>query len=165
MTVDTRVMTNFMDGSIVIMDPVSMKSFLENLAMTTIVQCRNLMLECTNGRQEGTLNLPFYDEFVEKYCNGNHLAVLLGMINQNVWILYRFVQDCVMNESVKGLYLLNSNSGIGKEDTWRLILMALDEYMKLLEREEDVFARKTSGYMSKFNEYNEKFEKLMLGKE
>lgn len=162
MSVDTKVMTNFADGSIISMDPVSMKSFLENIAMTTIVQCKTLELGYTNGRQEGTLNLPLYDEFIEKYCDGNHLAVLLGMLNQNVWILYRFVQDCVLNGSVKGLYLLNSKTGIGKEDTWRLILIALDEYMELLKREEDVFARKTSGYTPKFNEYNKQFEELML---
>ncbi len=157
---DTHVTTSYANGTMIQMDSVSMKSFLENIAITTIAQCREMISKERMGILESTTKLPYYDELIEQYCSGVHGAVLSNMLCQNVQILYRFVQDCVLNDTVKGLYLLYDKPRNG-EPTWKLILLALDEYMDFVKREYDILGRKIPHDAPKYNEYNQQFEELM----
>lgn len=157
---DTHVTTSYASGTFINMDSVSTKMFLENLAITIIVQCREMICKERMGILESTTKLPYYDELVEKYCSGVHGAVLSNMLCQNVQILYSFVQDCVLNDTSRGLYLLYDKPRNG-EPTWKLLLLALDEYMDFVKREHDILGRKIPYDFPKYNEYNKQFEELM----
>lgn len=157
---DTHVTTSYANGTIISMDAVSVKAFLENLAITTIAQCREMINKKNMGILESTTKLPYYDELINEYCAGVHGAVLSNMLCQNVQILYRFVQDCVLNDTARGLYLLRDKPRNG-EPTWKLLLLALDEYMDLVQREHDILGENIPYNFPKYNEYNKKFTELM----
>jgi len=157
---DTHVVTSFANGTMIQMDAVSMKSFLENIAITTIVQCREMISKERMGTLESITKLPYYNELIEEYCSGVHGSVLSNMLCQNVQILYRFVEDCVLNETVRGLYLLYDKPRNGKP-TWKLILLALSEYMEFVKREYDILGRKIPYDAIKYDKYNDRFEELM----
>ena len=156
----TNVTTSYANGTIISMDAVSTKMFLENLAMTIIVQCREMKSKEKMGILESKTNLPYYDELIDEYCAGNHGAVLSNMLCQNVQILYRFIQDCVLNDTVRGLYLLYEKPRNG-EPTWKMLLLALDEYMAFVKKEYEILGRKIPHDFPKYNEYNKQFEELM----
>ena len=158
----TSVTTSYCNGTVINMDAISTKYFLENLAITTIAQCREMISKERLGILEGTTNLPHYDDLITKYCSGAHGAVLSNMLAQNVHILYNFVKDCVLNENVRGLYLLHDKP-IHGEPTWKLITLAIDEYVKFIEKEYKILGRAIPRDIPEYNEYNEKFERLMLG--
>lgn len=157
---DTHVTTSYANGTIISMDAVSTKIFLENIAITTIAQCREMTSKERMGVLESTTKLPYYDELIEEYCAGVHGAVLSNMLCQNVQILYRFVQDCVLNDTSRGLYLLYEKPRNG-EPVWKLLLLALDEYMDLVKREYEILGKKIPYDLPKYNEYNKQFEELM----
>lgn len=159
---NTNVTTSYCNGTTINMDAVSTKFFLENLAITTIAQCREMISKERLGILESTTNLPHYDDLVTKYCSGVHGAVLSNMLAQNVYILYNFVRDCVLNETVRGLYLLHDESKYG-EPSWKLITLAIDEYVKFIEKEYKILGRAIPRDTPKCDEFNEEFEKLMLG--
>lgn len=158
----TNVTTSYCNGTTINMDAVSSKHFLENLAITTIAQCKEMISKERLGILESTTNLPHYDDLVTKYCSGVHGAILANMLAQNIHILYNFVEDCVMNETVRGLYLWHEKSACG-EPAWKLITLALDEYMKLIKKDYEILGRAFPSDIPEYNEYNERFEKLMLG--
>lgn len=157
---DTHVTTSYANGTIISMDAVSTKMFLENIAITIIAQCREMVSKERMGVLESTTKLPYYDELIEEYCVGVHGAVLSNMLCQNVQILYRFVQDCVLNNTSRGLYLLYDSPRNGKP-VWKLLLLALDEYMDFVKRKYDILGEKVPYNMPKYNEYNKQFEELM----
>lgn len=157
---ETNVTTSFVNGTIIAMDAIDTKYFLQNIAITTIVQCREMVSVENMGALESTTKLPYYDDFINKYCSGNHGAILSNMLLQNVKILYRFVQDCVINDTTRGLYLLYENLRNG-EPTWRLITLALDEYMDFVKKRYETLGESVPHNHPKYNEYNEQFEKLM----
>ena len=159
---ETKVTTSVCNGTTINMDAISTKYFLENLAMTTIAQCREMVSKERLGVLESTTNLPHYDDLITKYCSGVHGAVLSNMLAQNVHILYNFVRDCVLNETVRGLYLLHDKSKHG-EPSWKLITLAIDEYVKFLKEEYRILGVVFPKDIPKYDEYNEEFEKLMLG--
>lgn len=158
----TNVTTSYCNGTTINMDAVSTKFFLENLAITTIAQCREMISKERLGTLESTTNLPHYDDLITKYCSGVHGAVLSNMLAQNVHILYNFVRDCVLNETVRGLYLLHDKSKYG-EPSWKLITLAIDEYVKFVEAEYKILDKAIPRDIPEYDEYNEQFEKLMLG--
>lgn len=159
---NTNVTTSYCNGTTINMDAVSAKFFLENLAITTIAQCREMISKERLGTLESTTNLPHYDELVTKYCSGVHGAVLSNMLAQNVHILYNFIRDCVLNETVRGLYLLHDKSKHG-EPSWKLITLAIDEYVKFIKEEYRILGKAVPRDIPKYDEFNEEFEKLMLG--
>lgn len=158
----TKVTTSVCNGTTINMDAISTKYFLENLAMTTIAQCREMVSKENLGILESTTNLPHYDDLVTNYCSGVHGAILANMLAQNVHILYNFVKDCVLNENVRSLYLLCDKSKNG-EPTWKLITLAIDEYVKFIEKEYKILGRAIPRDIPKYDEFNEEFEKLMSG--
>lgn len=156
---ETQVITNTR-GTIINMDPIAAKNLLVNLAITTIIQCKEIIIKENSGVLEFKTQVPLYDNLVSHYCPGNHGAVLSNMLYQNVNVLYRFVEDCVTNGTVNGLYLLCEQSKYG-EPTWKLILDALDVYMDFVQRQYDTLERKIPADYPRFNKYNEQFEELI----
>ena len=157
----TSVTTSFVSGMTINMDLVAMKMFLEGLATTIIVQSREM--NCTDNKDSviNNINLPHYNDLIEEYCDGFSSAILTNMLNQNVQILYSFVEDCVLNETVKGLYLLKAKTKTGKY-TWELITLALDEYMEFVKREFKTVGKNIPYNFPQYNKYNEDFATLML---
>lgn len=158
---DTRSMTTYGNGTMIQMSACDAKNFLLNLAITTISQCKNVVFNKDKFEMlETTIDLPEYDRLIDEYCDGVHGAVLWCMITQNVKILYAFVQDCVLNESVAGLFLLRERNDWGGEP-WNLITGALDEYVELVNRQYEFLGEKRPTDMKKYNEYNNRFRELM----
>ena len=63
---DTHVTKSYANGTIISMDAVSVKMFLENLAITTIAQCREMISKKNMGILESTTKLPYYDELIAR---------------------------------------------------------------------------------------------------
>lgn len=161
MVSETKVTTSYCNGTIISMEAVPTMCFLENIAITTIVQCREMISKEKLGVLERTTGLPYYDDLVTEYCPGLHGVVLANMLAQNVYILYNFVRDCVLNETVSGLHLFRNKSK-NKKPVWKLITLAIDEYVKFIEREYKIRGEETP--IPAYDEYNKEFEKLMSGK-
>lgn len=159
---NTNVTTSYTTGLTINMGACEMKMFLSGLAINTIAQCREITNERDGSILKSTTKLPHHDDLIEGYCSGVHGAVLSNMLQQNAEILYKFVQDCVLNNTVSGLYLLRDAPRFG-EPTWKLILLALDEYMQLQEKEFAMLDKKIPHDFTRYNQYNEQFEKLMEG--
>lgn len=162
----TKVGTTFTTGTTINLGPIATKMFLLNTAITVIVQTKSM--KCEYGEydtKEITLDLPEYDQFVEDYCRGVHASFTTGMVEQYVQILYRFVQDCVLNRSVAGLYLLNETPRHGyKFKFYELITKALDVYMEEVEHQYYIFGEEDKfKKLPKYNEYNEEFLALFKG--
>lgn len=156
---DTNVTTSYTTGTTINLGACEASNFLKGLAISTISQCREMESVEDMGILKSKTKLPHYDSLVEKYCDGIHGAVLSSMLLQNVKILYAFVQDCVLNGTVNGLYLMRRAPRNG-EPTYKLITIALAEYMKLSEKEFSMLGKEIPHDFPKYCEYNEQFEKM-----
>ena len=157
---DVMVSTTFTNGTDIRLDVVPAKYMIESIAMNVIIQSR-LMVDIEDaGNIKSKTKIPYYDALIDDYCAGVHGAVLNNMLPENVKVLYYFVQDCVLNESANGLYLLKEKSKKG-EPEWKLIILALDEYMDCMKQKYALLGKEIPDNLVKYNEYNEKFEKLM----
>lgn len=148
------------DGMSIAMDYVEMKYFLESIAISTIALCKDL--EFAKVKEPNILvsssSSAKYDKLVNDYCFGNHLLLL----NSNVTILYNFVQNCVLNESVKDLVLLTEipRTKTCKFPVFKLITTALDDYMDLIKRKYAVMETVPTDTIP-YNKYNKDFIKMM----
>lgn len=154
----THVTTSYTTGTTINLGAIAAKMFLLNTAATVIVQSK--AMNCHRGEfnmVEITMDLPEYDLLVEDYCRGVHAAFTSGMVEQNVQILYRFVQDCVMNGTVNGLYLLREKTQHGFA-FYQIITKALDVYMEeVTEQYEKLNELDKMKKLPKYNEYNKRF--------
>ena len=157
------VSTNITVGMSINMEEDSIKKFLTNLSVSVISQCRSITAyRCISKHGIGLKiisNIPYYDSLINTYCDDDLSDTILSMIRQNVSIIYEFVQDCVENGINNKLDFLYEKSKYGKP-FWCLILEALDEYdtfcLTLAEKSGD------STYVSYYNQYNDKFKKMMI---
>lgn len=157
---DISVATTYANGTTISMDGCSTKFFLIGLAVSIIAQCREMVSIESSGTLVSTTNLPHYDTLVDEFCSGVHGAVLFQMIKKNVQIIYRFVQDSVLNKTNAGLYMWFDETTDGTP-VWKLLTAALDEFMKFVEKRYEILGEKVPRDMVIYNEYNERFEKLM----
>lgn len=162
MSENTKVTTSYANGTIIMMNAMATKNLLTSLAISTIAMCREEKFVRDGWLTERTTNIPHYDELIDNYCDGVHGAVLRCMLVQNVEVIYNFIADCVLNETIKGLYLMQHVSRYNIP-FWKLLLLAIDEYKLLVERDcsegNEVF--KESDF--KYDKYNKQFESLMNG--
>lgn len=156
---ETKVTTSYTVGTTISLGAISALTFLENLAISTIAQCREMVSREHMGILESETKIPHFDDLIEKYCDGIHGAVLSNMLHQNVEVLYAFVQDVVLNETVAGLYLMHRTPK-GREPVYKLITLALEEYMKLSEKEFDMLGKRIPNDFPKYCKYNERFEEM-----
>lgn len=156
---ETKVTTSYTTGTTINLDATSALMFFENLAITTIAQCREMVSTEHLGILKSETNMPHFDVLVEKYCDGIHGAVLSNMLTQNVRVLYEFVQDCVLNETVAGLYLMRRTPE-GGEPAYKLITLALEEYMELTEKEFGMLGKKMPNDFPDYCKHNKRFEEM-----
>lgn len=155
-----NVATTYANGTTISMDACSAKFFLTGLAVSVIAQCREMVSIESSGILVSTTNLPHYDALVDEYCSGVHGAVLFQMIQKNVQVIYKFVQDSVLNMTNAGLYLWFDKTTDGTP-AWKLLTAALDEFMKLVEKRYEILGKKVPHDTIKYNIYNKEFEELM----
>lgn len=156
----THVTTSYVNGTTINMDAISTKDFLTNLAISTIALCREEEYRKNGCIFETTAELPHYDNLIDDYCDGVHGAVISNMLIQNIQIIYRFIQDCVLNETNRGLYLMQHISRTGTP-FWKILILAINEYKKLVERRLALFNENIDPEKFPYDRYNEQFEKLM----
>lgn len=156
---ETKVTTSYTTGTTISLDATSALTFFENLAITTIMQCREMKSEEYKGFLRSESKMPHFDALIKKYCAGVHGAVVSNMLHQNASVLYAFVQDCVLNETVAGLYLMRTVTNEG-EAAYKLITLALKECEKLFETQFDILGKKMPSDFPKYCEYNERFEEM-----
>ena len=157
---NTHVTTSYVNGTTINMDAISTKNFFTSLAISTIALCREIEYRKTNCMLETTAELPHYDNLVDNYCDGVHGAVIANMLNQNVQIIYRFIQDCVLNETNRGLYLMQHTSK-NAIPFWQILILAINEYKNLLNKKTALFNDELSPDKFPYDRYNERFEELM----
>lgn len=157
---NTSVVTSYVNGTTINMDAISTKYFIMNLAISTIALCKECKYSKEDYCLELTAQIPHYDSLIEQYCDGIHGAVISNMLTQNIQIIYRFIQDCVLNETNRGLYLMQR---VSRRDIpfWKILILAINEYKKLVERKLDLFNECIDSEKFPYDRYNEQFEELM----
>lgn len=156
----THVTTSYVNGTTINMDAISTKDFLTNLAISTIALCREEEYRKNGCILETTAELPHYDNLIDDYCDGVHGAVISNMLAQNIQIIYRFIQDCVLNETNRGLYLMQHTSRTGTP-FWEILILAINEYKNLVKRRLSLFNEDINSEKFPYDGYNEQFEELM----
>ena len=154
---DTFVTTSFTTGMTINMDAIASKMFLTSIATSLISQARSIKYIKIEDFVDVSTNLPHYNSLIEDYCAGVPSAHLISAMQQNAEILFRFVEDCVRNDTKRGLYLLTDISRTDKR-YWELIPTALDEYTEFCKT---LAKKRGTTHTPYYNQYNEDFEKLM----
>lgn len=154
---DTYVTTSVTSGMTINMDAVASKMFLTSIATSLISQVRTIKYIIINDYVDIGSNIPHHMALFENYCAGVPSAHFLSAMSQSADILFRFVEDCVKNDTKRGLYLLVDISRTGTP-YWELIVDALDEYTEFCQR---LAKKRGQEYKPYYNQYNEEFRKLM----
>ena len=157
---DTNVVTSYTNGTTINLGASSALSFIEGIAISSISMCREMICSTRFGVIECETRIPHYDSLIERYCDGVHSAVLHNILEQNIQVLYRFVEDIVLNKSVEGLYLFVDRGNKGMP-VWKLITTALNEYMNLLEKEDNMLGECSTTKITNYSQYNAEFTELM----
>lgn len=159
---ETKVVTSYTNGTNINLNTIPASNFLTSIAISTIVMCKTMKLTRNNTTLEWASDIPYYDDLVDKYCEGVHGAVLSNLLRQNVCIIYRFMEDCVLNDTNKGLYLLMHVSRDGTP-LWRILIDAIKAYRTFIESEYELMDDKLLSDDFIYDKYIDDFEKLMLG--
>ena len=131
---ETHVTSSYTTGLTINLGAIGMKDLLGSLAINIIVQCKQMKTVKARNILESTMDIPLYDELINEYFCGVHGAVLSNMLASNVNILFKFMQDCVLNKTVEGLYLICERRTRGNKAIYELIPYALECYMDLLKK-------------------------------
>lgn len=156
---DTQVMTN-MNGTVINMDTIAAKNMLIQTAITTLTLCKEVEITKESGRMECSTDSPTYEGLINHYCPGNRTDIILSLLQQNAELLYCFIEDCVTNNTVNGLYLLTEFSKCNVP-AWKVIVDALDGYVTFVHRFYDILGKEAPNIAIKYNKYNKEFSELM----
>lgn len=158
---DTKVVTSYAHGTMIQMDANDALNFLVGLSITVINTVRDTIEEknkigdmVTKSCDHDVMHL------IEYYNSGIPGAVYTGILQTNADILLKFVQDIVLNETTRGLYLFyhtsNSRNGAAPYD---LVVKALEDvHQYYIVYGNDNYKRNKSKY---FNRYNDEFMELI----
>ena len=158
---DTKVVTSYANGTIIEMDEDDALNFLVGLSITVINTVRDTIEEeneigdkVTKSCDNDVMHL------IEYYNSGVPEAIYSCIFQTNADILLKFVQDIVLNETTRGLYLFyhksNYKNGAAPYD---LIVKALEDVHKYYMIYGNYnYKRNKNNY---FNKYNEEFMNLI----
>ena len=158
---DTKVVTSYAHGTMIQMDANDALNFLVGLSITVINTVRDTIEE---KNEIGDMVTKSCDHdvmhLIEYYNSGILGAVYTGILQTNADILLKFVQDIVLNETTRGLYLFyhtsNSRNGAAPYD---LVVKALEDvHQYYIVYGNDNYKRNKSKY---FNRYNDEFMELI----
>ena len=100
------------------------------------------------------IKLEYFDNIANVYDDAVKPAQLFNLLYTKANILYKLVEDCVLNESIKGLYLFFHNKSLDGKPSVKIITDALKIYNeKMKEFIGDDFKKD-------FTKYNDDFIKL-----
>lgn len=158
---DTKVVTSYAHGTMIQMDANDALNFLVGLSITVINTVRGTIEE---KNEIGDMVTKSCDHdvmhLIEYYNSGIPGAVYSNILQTNADILLKFVQDVVLNETTRGLYLFyhtsNSRKGAAPYD---LVVKALEDvHQYYMVYGNDNYKRNNSKY---FNRYNDEFMELI----
>lgn len=158
---DTNVTTSYTNGTMIHMDANATLNFLVGLSITVINTVRDTIEE---ENEFGNKVIKSYDHdvmhLIEYYNSGVPEAIYSSILHTNAGILLEFVQDVVLNDTTKGLYLFrhmtNHKSGASPYD---LIIKALEDvHQYYMVYGNDNYKRNKNMH---FNRYNEEFLNLI----
>jgi len=158
---DTKVVTSYVHGTMIQMDANDTLNFLVGLSITVINTVRDTIEEENKFGDKVTKSCD-HDvmHLIEYYNSGIPGAVYSNILQTNADILLKFVQDVVLNETTRGLYLFyhtsNSRNGAAPYD---LVVKALEDvHQYYMVYGNDNYKRNNSKY---FNRYNDEFMNLI----
>ena len=158
---DTKVTTSYVNGTIVEMDANDALNFLVGLSITVINTVRDTIEE-ENEIGDKVTKSCYHDvmHLIEYYNSGIPGAIYSCILHTNADILLKFVQDVVLNETTRGLYLFyhKSNYMNGKAP-YDLIIKALEDvHQYYMKYGTDNYRTNKNKY---FNRYNDEFMNLI----
>ena len=158
---DTKVATSYANGTIIEMDANDALNFLVGLSITVINTVRDTIEEEDKfGDKVRKSCDPDVMHLIEYYNSGVPEAIYSCILQTNANILLKFVQDVVLNETTRGLYLFyhtsNHRNGVAPYD---LIVKALENvHQYYMVYGNDDYKRNKNNY---FNRYNDEFINLI----
>ncbi len=158
---DSKVATSYVNGTFISLDANDALSFLVGLSITVINTVRNTVEEEDKFGDKVRRSCD-HDvmHLIEYYNSGIPEAVYSCILQTNADILLKFVQDVVLNNTTKGLYLFYHNSNRKTNATpFDLVVKALEDVHQYY------MVYGIAGYRNNeknyFNRYNEEFMRLV----
>ena len=158
---NTKVVTSYTNGTIIEMDANDALNFLVGLSITVINTVRDTIEEEDKfGDKVRKSCDPDVMHLIEYYNSGIPETIYSCILQTNADILLKFVQDVVLNETTRGLYLFyytsNDRNGVAPYD---LIVKALEDvHQYYMMYGNDDYKRNKNNY---FNRYNDEFMNLI----
>ena len=157
---DAKVVTSITNGTMIEMDANDALNFLVGLSITVINTVRDTIEEENEIGDKVTKSCD-YDvmHLIEYYNSGIPGAIYSCILQTNADILLKFVQDVVLNESTRGLYLFYRRSRMNGAAPYDLIIKALEDvHQYYMVYGNDNYKRNKNNY---FNRYNDEFMNLI----
>ncbi len=158
---NTKVTTSYANGTIIGLDACDALNFIVGLSITVIDTVRDTIEEENKFGDKITKSCD-YDvmHLIEYYNSGVPEAIHSCILQTNADILLKFVQDVVLNDTTKGLYLFchrsNRKNGAASYD---LVVKALEDVPQYyMVYGNDNYKKNKRNY---FNRYNDKFISLI----
>ena len=157
---DTKVATSYTNGTIINLDANNALNFIVGLSITVINTVRDTIEEENKIGDKVTRSCD-HDvmHLIEYYNSGVPEAVYHNILQTNADILLRFVQDIVLNDTTRGLYLFYNKSRRNGAASYDLVVKALEDvHQYYMVYGNDYYKKNTDRY---FNRYNDKFIHLI----
>lgn len=160
---DTKVTTSYSNGTIINLDANDAINFLIGLSITVINTVRNI-IEGEKENEFGDKVTKYTDpnvmHLIQHYSSGIPEAVYSCILQTNADILLKFVQDVVLNNTTRGLYLFynrsNDKNGAAPYD---LVVKALEDVHRYYMMYGTNYYKNNK--RNHFNRYNDEFISLI----
>ncbi len=157
---DTKVTTSYANGTIIGLDANDALNFLVGLSITIINTVRDT-IEVENSLGDKVTKSCDHDvmHLIEYYNDGIPGAIYSSILQINADILLKFVQDVVLNDTTRGLYLFYHRSHINGAAPYDLVVKALEDvHQYYMVYGTDNYKNNKGNY---FNRYNDEFINLI----
>lgn len=157
---DTKVATSYANGTIIGLDANDALNFLVGLSITVINTVRDTIEEENKFGDKVTKSCD-HDvmHLIEYYNSGIPEAIHSCIFQTNADILLKFVQDVVLNNTTRGLYLFYHKSRRNGSAPYDLVVKALEDvHQYYMVYGTDNYKKNKNNY---FNRYNDEFINLI----
>lgn len=157
---NTKVTTSYANGTIINLDANDALNFIVGLSITVINTVRDTIEEENKIGDKVTRSCD-HDvmHLIEYYNSGVPEAIYNCILQTNADILLKFVQDIVLNDTTRGLYLFYNKSRRNGAAPYDLVVKALEDvHQYYMVYGNDYYKKNEGNY---FNRYNDKFIQLI----
>ena len=157
---DTKVATSYANGTIVNLDANDALNFIVGLSITVINTVRDTIEEENEIGDKVTRSCD-HDvmDLIHDYNSGVSEAIYNNILQTNADILFKFVQDIVLNDTTSGLYLFYHKARRNGAAPYDLVVKALEDvHQYYMVYGNDHYKKNKDNY---FNRYNDKFIQLI----